>query len=170
MGASRSQGPNNQTEHFISAIKYIMVPEMQYAITLFTKPRIADHITRRFKMLTTIDLDHELRLDTNEISDIGTNRMLATKTATLELASAQVKPKTRLGVGHAFAQLASKLRLGSFAHDYSSSCVEGGRAPPSAFGTFPRFAGEGKADGATTWNPSPGQRGMVPGGRKGACS
>jgi hypothetical protein len=55
-------------------------------------------------MLSTVDLDDELRFSTEEIDDIRPHRMLAAKAEALKLPASQARPEADLRIGRESAQ------------------------------------------------------------------
>src|SRR5713226_5146811 len=62
------------------------------------------------RMLSTVDLDDELRRSAEEVDDIGSKRMLAAETEPCELLAAQPRPQPDLGIRGCAAQIARERR------------------------------------------------------------
>ena len=60
----------------VSIRQDIIVPKPQYLESLCVQISIALFVTDRVRMLTTVDLDDEPRLETNEIDDIAIDGLL----------------------------------------------------------------------------------------------
>ena len=84
---------------------------MQEAIPASIASRILD-------VLRAVQLDHKHRLKAREVGDVGADRVLATETEPVELASAKVSPEERLNLSLSTTQFpaASNLLPASTSH------------------------------------------------------
>ena len=103
MGGS-AKCSKNRAQHTFRVGEHVVVPETDDTIALRLDPAGAGLVILR--MLSTVDFDNELDLGAKEIDDVGSQRMLASEAETFELSSAQVRPKSDLGIGRRQPQFA----------------------------------------------------------------
>ena len=60
-------------------------------------------------VMAAIDLDDEALLETDEVDDLGPDRMLSAEATCAEPTTAQLRPQNAFRVGHLFAELARQL-------------------------------------------------------------
>jgi hypothetical protein len=82
----------------------IVVPKPQYAVALLPQPAIPRCVPRRLRMLSAIDLDRQLCVQTDEINDETSDRVLAAELRA-QLLAAHATPEPALGVGQIAPQL-----------------------------------------------------------------
>ncbi len=87
------------------------------------------YLLRIVGMLPTIHFDDQSRWQTDKVSEVRANRILPPETETIDVLSAQYRPKLHFGFGYLFAQFA---------------CANDAGPPPSrAFGARPSREGRG---------------------------
>src|SRR6266849_8283430 len=79
------------------------------------------------RMLSTVDLDDELRRGAEEVDDIGSKRMLAAEAEPFELLAAQPRPQPDLGIRGRAAKFARERR----GHASMVTSADPRRHPPS---------------------------------------
>jgi hypothetical protein len=95
----------NGFHDYLEITQYLVVPEPEHLKPRLTQNAIAGLISHSsLDVLTTIHLDNELRIETDEVEDVVSIRMLTSKLETINLSSAQMTPKVLLGFSHASAQ------------------------------------------------------------------
>jgi hypothetical protein len=86
MGAQRQQFTQYYFEYGRSLFEYLIIPKPHDPISSVVDARIAEGVTRNLLlMLTTIKLDHKLRVHAREICHILANRNLPAKSKTVQL-------------------------------------------------------------------------------------
>ena len=124
--------------HILGTLQHIMIPISQHTVTVsFQNCRSLCIIARLQRMLTTIDLDHQLRLRAQKVDNITVDGYLPPEAETLDLSSAQTTPQMLFGFGHRSAQLSGAASVG--VHP-CWSCRWCGRFHPSP--TLPFACGE----------------------------
>src|SRR5262249_48934517 len=72
-------------QHTFEIAEHIVVPKSKNAIAFCGEIRIADSVGRRVRVLSSIDLDHEMLFSTNEVADIRADRNLSREFMTVDL-------------------------------------------------------------------------------------
>ena len=96
--------PNN-FKHRFRPQQHIIIPEAQYAIAArldHPRPRII--VFACIQVLSTIELDDELRRDTDKIHDVFSDRVLATEFMIRQMLVSEVMPQATFGIGRCVTQ------------------------------------------------------------------
>lgn len=80
--------------------QHLVVPEPDHPPTLSFQPRSALPILFAIRMLTAIDLNGEFLLETGQIQDKRTDRMLAAEFVAIQLPCSQQRPEPMFGIRH----------------------------------------------------------------------
>jgi hypothetical protein len=86
-------------QNAIHIFQNVMIPESQDTVVVLRQPSVTDAIRFAVSMLSAIDLNNHPRFPTDEIDDIGTNRLLANKLTVFKRSRAQPIPQAQFGVG-----------------------------------------------------------------------
>ena len=138
-GGSKRLGDMDQDAFDVS--QNFVVPEPQHPIADTFEPRGPPFIGLALAMLTTIDLDDQSRLLTNEIGNVTSNRLLPSPLR-FRLACAQLLPEPALGIGHvptqAFRMPECSCRISAQAtspsgasHSCLNACISAAPSAPS---------------------------------------
>ena len=158
------KGAANRLQHSVKIGQYLVVPEAKNVISAFLK--VSGPISARAQalaVLTAIDFDDELSIETDEVDDVAADRTLAAKAMAVDLTHPQAPPQAPLGHGHIPPEIARALvRHRLFAPippPYPPPLSGGGFCHVSNYSLLPQ--GHGKARLAFS-DPSPAtQRGKV---------
>jgi hypothetical protein len=93
----------NHLQHAVEIRMHVVVPKSQDTKTLLPKPSIATCIAFR-SMLSTVNLDNQSRLQTNEVGDVRPDRHLSSERGIIEAVRAQPVPKPAFGIRHIAAE------------------------------------------------------------------
>jgi error-prone DNA polymerase len=88
--------------------QHVVVPESEDAVAPRLEPGAANSTV--IGMLPAIDLDDQRSLRTEEIDDIGTDRLLPAQAESVDLLSPHLEPQSRLGIGEIGAQMPGEMR------------------------------------------------------------
>jgi hypothetical protein len=91
----------------LSVLHNVMVPEAEDAKAFAFQERCSGYIRFTFSVLSPIDFDDELGLETREVHDVRTNWGLAPKPMPVDLFATQARPEACFCVGQIAAQFAS---------------------------------------------------------------
>ena len=80
------------SQYTIEVGQYVGIPKSQSLIAVGGEKSVAPDVVWIVRMLPAIHFDNELSISTNEIGDIGGERLLANKFVTTKPAVAQRKP------------------------------------------------------------------------------
>lgn len=73
--------------------QHVVIPEPQHTESFRSEEGVATPVVGGlFDMLTAVELDDHLRLDTGEIADVGPNGILATELEATQLSAPQPMP------------------------------------------------------------------------------
>jgi hypothetical protein len=75
----------NCRQHTFEIAEYIVVPKPKDTIALCNQASVADSIGGGFRVLPSIDFDHEAFLPADEIANISANRNLPRKLVVIDL-------------------------------------------------------------------------------------
>jgi error-prone DNA polymerase len=103
-----AQRLNDDQQHPFGVAQHIIVPEANDTISMRFEPPCADVAV--VGMLSTIGFDNETGFGTEEIGDIGADRVLSAETGSPGLPASQMIPQPLLGLGEVDAQMASERR------------------------------------------------------------
>jgi hypothetical protein len=107
------QMPMNIIHDIVDAGQHLVIPVTDEAITQPLQRRRSLRIIARLqRMLTAVDLDHQLGLRAQKVDDIAIDRHLPPKTKALDLSCAQAAPQALFGIGHGSAQLSGTMSVG----------------------------------------------------------
>ena len=101
------QMPMNFLKHCRSADKHVVIPEAQYP-----KPSRSQALTAScivgdlLQVLPTIQFDHKLCVDADEVDDVAAHRVLAAEFPSAQLPPAEEAPEVKFGVRGLLAQCA----------------------------------------------------------------
>ena len=99
MGAAQFQGTQDYFQYRYGLLKYLIVPESDNPIPLSFNPTVTTLIIRTaFLVLSSIEFDHNFRLETCKIRDIAGNRNLPAEPVTAELPAPQMLPKMAFSI------------------------------------------------------------------------
>ena len=105
MGETRFQRPHDLLQHCLRFHKYLVVPEPQNTKSLRLNQAVALPIVPDvLRVLSPIELNDKLRLQTREVSDESRNRHLSPESVTRNLPAPKILPKVSLGIRRLFAQ------------------------------------------------------------------
>lgn len=112
-----------------------MIPESQCNKTLVTQPSVSLFIMKRlFSVLTAIEFDNQPFLQTYEINNVITQRLLSSKFKPIDLRQTQFSPKQAFAVCRILSQLpCSRARLANIP-PYPYLSPQGGKE--SEYGTL----------------------------------
>jgi hypothetical protein len=102
------QSRPNRIRHRVGFVQHLIVPEPEYPKPRIPQSLIADAISRIVLMLTTIHLDNQTHLKTNEIKHEIKEWMLAAKLEPRHLPATQALPQALFGIRHLTAKRALK--------------------------------------------------------------
>jgi hypothetical protein len=105
------QGQGDRLQHAIDVAQDVVVPEPQNAIAVLCEPPIAHGIARVCCMLSAVDLDHQVLFATDEIDNVGPDRLLPDELVAAQAAGADAIPELLLRVGRLATQAARPLGL-----------------------------------------------------------
>jgi len=110
----------NRSEDILQRLKRLRIPEAQNAKSLpLQKCASVGVVLQGFAVLTTIQLDSDLRPQAGKIDGVRSDRHLSAKTSTFELTTPQTPPEKALGIGK-LASLCDRkfacLRIGTSNH------------------------------------------------------
>ena len=94
---------DDHRQHAVHVAQHVVVPEADYPVAAGFEPVGAQRTV--LGMLPAIDLDDQLRLRTEEVDDIGTDRLLATEPGSVDLLAAQMGPQSPFGIGGVGAEM-----------------------------------------------------------------
>ncbi len=97
----------DRVQYRIGLGENLVVPEPDHPISRVRQPCVTPKISRDahiFPVLPSVDLDHQPRLGTAEVRDVGTDRRLTAERGSDEAMAAQRRPQSRLRPGHRPAQ------------------------------------------------------------------
>ena len=90
----------NRSEDILQRLKRLRIPEAQNAKSLpLQKCASVGVVLQGFAVLTTIQLDSDLRPQAGKIDGVRSDRHLSAKTSTFELTTPQTPPEKALGIG-----------------------------------------------------------------------
>ena len=92
MGGGGFHRDTNGLQNVIRALKHVVVPEMQHAVTFGAHPAIALCIVSGFKVLTAVHLNDQALFQAYEVRDVPANRLLSAKSSAFDLALTQAQP------------------------------------------------------------------------------
>jgi len=95
----------------IEIVEDIVVPEAEHGVTIGLDNTRPLGIAGAFRMLPTIQFDHQPRAATAEIRHVRADRVLANEFGSLQLSASQTRPQPRLHVRRASAQTSRILDL-----------------------------------------------------------
>jgi hypothetical protein len=97
-GPPRLQRCCDHLQHAIHILHDVVVPKSQYTIVVILQPPSALATVLIVIVLPTIGLDDEALLATDEIDDVGADRLLADEFMAVELARSQPILQSQLGL------------------------------------------------------------------------
>ncbi len=92
-------------EHRLRPGKYVVVPEAHDSEPLLTEPRVSLGIANASQMLPAVDFDDQPRGKTDEVDDVGTDRLLPSELTAGKSMRTQIPPQDALGTGGVAAHL-----------------------------------------------------------------
>jgi hypothetical protein len=98
------QGLNDCSERTVDVLEDVIVPETQCAKAVLSEPRVASAIRSALGVLTTIELDDQLRIQTSKVCGVRANGTLLAEIASMQLSTPQTLPQKKLGVCQLCAQ------------------------------------------------------------------
>jgi hypothetical protein len=102
----RTQNFDEAHQNAIDVLEHLIVPETHHPIAARRKPGIAHTVSIDVvTMLSTIDLNDELRVEAREVDDVMTNRYLSAKSKAFNLSLPNAMPERAFGIGHVTAQV-----------------------------------------------------------------
>jgi hypothetical protein len=108
VGVIRPQGSPDGVGHTSKVCEHIGRRNAQDAVTFACKPAIPESVPSDLivvRVLTTIDFDHQATLETDEIDNVSTNRMLPPKARAVDAAATQCSPQPTFRIAHIVAQV-----------------------------------------------------------------
>ena len=105
MGATQFQDSHDLLKNGLRLQKYLIVPEAQDAKSLRFNQTVALLIVPDvLRVLSSIELDDDLRFEARKVGDEPGNRHLSPEPVAGELFGAQMLPKVALSIGRLVAQ------------------------------------------------------------------
>jgi len=93
-----------------SLVQDVTVPESKDTIAFRPQEPIAMRIVRCvIEMLASVELDHDTRLDANEVADVRADHVLAPELEVIQLTTAKPAPKQALGIRKVLTQVAREI-------------------------------------------------------------
>jgi hypothetical protein len=87
-GRIRLQSARDDFQYAVHIVHDIVIPETEDTVVAVAQPLIANSVRRIVCVLTTIDFNNQAPLATDEIDNIGTNRLLTDELAAANRAGA----------------------------------------------------------------------------------
>jgi hypothetical protein len=78
----RTERYGNRLQNTLTVLQNVIVPEAKNAPSALVQSFVPHNVVARAPVLSAVGFDHEARLDTSEIDDVGRDRMLPSKTPT----------------------------------------------------------------------------------------
>jgi hypothetical protein len=104
-------------DHGLRVVEHLVIPEAKHSVPLSLEPGCSHGIVGSLVIvLASIDLDDESLLQTDEVHNVSTKRVLAAERASLELSLPQPAPQDSFGIGHVSAKLASSISYVGLCH------------------------------------------------------
>ena len=98
------EGCCNRIEDAHQIARNVIVPKSQNSVIVFRKPFVANNIAAIVRVLTTIHLDNEATLSTNEVRNVRAHRLLPDEFMPVQPARAQAIPKHALRIRRGASQ------------------------------------------------------------------
>ena len=103
-GELAGQMPMDVGNDIFSTLQRIVIPISEHTIAISFQHRSSLRIIARLQgVLTTIDLDRQLRLRTQEVDNVTVDRYLPPEAETLDLPCTQTPPQALLRLGQRLA-------------------------------------------------------------------